>query len=320
MSAPVLVHIAEPGREIKCCHDTGLLCLQSKIVIIHREDVQCVSRAIHKQYLLFFDGYSLCETRAGGNMKKKITTRTIVVTGMLSAVSIVLGMTPIGIIRLPIANLTTMHIPAILAGILEGPVAGLFVGLIFGLTSLYKAATSPTSVLSPFLLNPLVSLVPRMLIGVVAWAVYTGILVLFRKQREKGERINGLFTSVSSGLSAFFGTMTNTAGVMGMTYLLYAPQYAQRANIELSKVGAAIWGVVSFNGVLEAVAAVIIVVALERVLRPLLARTKKKNEQIAGETAEETAGGSDVQQETDTDVLTDKDTDAVDPETVREEE
>ena len=209
-------------------------------------------------------------------MKKKITTRTIVVTGMLSAVSIVLGMTPIGIIRLPIANLTTMHIPAILAGILEGPLAGMFVGLIFGLTSLYKAATSPTSVLSPFLLNPCISIIPRMLIGVVAWAVYTGILVLTKKQREKNNRVNGLMTSVSSGAAAFFGTMTNTAGVMGMTYLLYAQQYAERAGIDISKVGAAIWGVVTFNGVLEAIAAVIIVVALERVLRPLLANAKKK--------------------------------------------
>ena len=211
-------------------------------------------------------------------MKNRITTRTIVVTGMLSAVSIVLGLTPVGIIRLPIANLTTMHIPAILGGILEGPIVGMLVGLIFGLTSLYKAATSPTSVLSPFLLNPLVSIVPRMLIGVVAWAVYTGILYLTKNSREKNLRINGLWTSISSGVAAFFGTMTNTAGVMGMTYLLYAPQYAERAQIDLSKVGAAIWGVVSFNGVLEAIAAVIIVVALERALRPLVKRIKNKSQ------------------------------------------
>ena len=82
-------------------------------------------------------------------MKQKFSTRKLVVASMLSAVSIVLGLTPLGIIPLPIANLTTMHIPAILGGILEGPVVGLLVGLIFGLTSLYKAVTAPGSILSP---------------------------------------------------------------------------------------------------------------------------------------------------------------------------
>ena len=85
-------------------------------------------------------------------MKQKFSTRKLVVASMLSAVSVVLGLTPLGIIPLPIANLTTMHIPAILGGILEGPVVGLLVGLIFGLTSLYKAVTAPSSILSPFLI------------------------------------------------------------------------------------------------------------------------------------------------------------------------
>ena len=113
--------------------------------------------------------------------------------------------------------------------------------------------------------------------------------------------------------------MTNTAGVMGMTYLLYAPQYAQRANIELSKVGAAIWGVVSFNGVLEAVAAVIIVVALERVLRPLLARAKKKNEKTAETVENDSAACFDAPAEPDAEEDTEKDAGTLDSETVLEE-
>ena len=197
-----------------------------------------------------------------------LTTRKLVVSAMLSAVSIVLGMTPLGIIPLPVANLTTMHIPTILAGILEGPLVGLWVGLIFGLTSLYKAVASPTSMLSPFLMNPLVSVLPRMLIGVVSWAVYAGIKHLLTSKKDNGTlRLRG---SVASGLAAFFGTLTNTVGVLGMVWALYAQDYAAAAGIDVSQIGAAIWGICVSNGLLEAAAAVIIVVALERVLSPLV--------------------------------------------------
>lgn len=208
-------------------------------------------------------------------MKQKFSTRKLVVASMLSAVSIVLGLTPLGIIPLPIANLTTMHIPAILGGILEGPVVGLLVGLIFGLTSLYKAVTAPSSILSPFLMNPLVSIVPRMLIGVVAWGVYTLIRKPFLK-KELSARAQGAATSLASGAAAFFGTIMNTAGVMGMTFLLYAPQYAAASGIDVSAVGAAIWGVCISNGLLEAAGAVVIVVVLERVLRPVVASMRAR--------------------------------------------
>jgi len=204
-----------------------------------------------------------------------LSTRKLVVSAMLSAVSIVLGMTPLGIIPLPIANLTTMHIPTILAGILEGPVVGMWVGLIFGLTSLYKAISTPTSLLSPFLMNPLVSIVPRMLIGVVSWAVYEGIKRLIaRKSKQEGKgRVKG---AIASGAAAFFGTMTNTVGVLGMVWVLYAEQYAAAAGIDPSKIGTAIWGICVSNGLLEAAAAMIIVIALERVLSPLVQSLKNR--------------------------------------------
>ena len=138
------------------------------------------------------------------------------------------------------------------------------------MTSLYKAVTQPTSILSAFLVNPLVSVLPRMLIGVAAWAVYAGVRALVLGKRTRSARTQGVVTSVASGAAAFIATMVNTAGVMGMVFLLYAPEYAQASGIDLSAVGAAIWGVCVSNGLLEAVGAVILVVALERVLRPLV--------------------------------------------------
>ncbi len=60
-------------------------------------------------------------------------TRKIVITGVLSAVSIFLGITRLGFIPwLSGASLTIMQVPVILGAVLEGPIVGLAIGLVFG--------------------------------------------------------------------------------------------------------------------------------------------------------------------------------------------
>ncbi|AGC68157.1 hypothetical protein Cst_c11610 [Thermoclostridium stercorarium subsp. stercorarium DSM 8532] len=152
------------------------------------------------------------------NAKSMFTVRKIAVTGVLSALSIVLNFTPLGYIYLPglAVQITTMHLPVIIGAILEGPVAGAFIGLIFGLSSFYTAATSPLPIAFAFL-NPLVSIVPRILIGVVAYYVYHAM------DRILGDRR----TAISIGTSAVLATTTNTVGVLGTIYLFYAKRYIE---------------------------------------------------------------------------------------------
>lgn len=113
--------------------------------------------------------------------------------------TVVLAVSPIGRIPVPWTGIvaTTMHLPAIIAGILEGPLVGGAVGLIFGVWSwLFPSA--------PFFANPLVSVFPRLFIGVIAALVF---------------RVTG-----SAGWAAAAGTATNTLGVLGMIGLLrYLP-------------------------------------------------------------------------------------------------
>ncbi|MBC7087367.1 MAG: ECF transporter S component [Tissierellales bacterium] len=103
---------------------------------------------------------------------KSVNVRRLTVIGVLGAVSIVLGMTPLGFIPVGPTRATTMHIPVIIGAILEGPIVGALVGLIFGLFSIYQAITAPTPV-SPFFLNPLVSVLPRILIGITSYYSYS---------------------------------------------------------------------------------------------------------------------------------------------------
>ena len=65
--------------------------------------------------------------------------RNEMAAAMLSAITAVLTFTPIGPIPLPppLLSATTVHLPVILAALVEGPVVGLVVGLVFGLCSFH---------------------------------------------------------------------------------------------------------------------------------------------------------------------------------------
>src|SRR2546425_5047075 len=56
----------------------------------------------------------------------RLSTQDVTVAGVLGAVAIVLGYTPLGLIPLPAVNATTLHIPAIVAGGVAGAGAGAF--------------------------------------------------------------------------------------------------------------------------------------------------------------------------------------------------
>lgn len=112
--------------------------------------------------------------------EKVFNVKRMAIIGILGAISIVLGMTPLGFIPVGPTRATTMHIPVIIGSIVEGPVVGAIVGLIFGLFSIFQAITNPTPV-SVVFLNPIVSILPRVLIGISSYYVYTAIKKLGNK-------------------------------------------------------------------------------------------------------------------------------------------
>ena len=126
-----------------------------------------------------------------------LSIRKIVMSGILGAVSILLGVTGLGFIPVPTpaGHATIMHVPAILGGVLEGPVVGLLAGAIFGIFSFLRAT-------SPLFTDPLVAIFPRLFIGVTAYYTYAAT-----------KRINPIFAYVMAGV---VGTATNTILVLGM--------------------------------------------------------------------------------------------------------
>ncbi|NLN70824.1 MAG: ECF transporter S component [Chloroflexi bacterium] len=177
-------------------------------------------------------------------------TRKIVITGVLSAISIFLGVTRLGFIPwFSGVSLTIMHVPVIIGAVLEGPVVGFAIGLIFGVFSLIQAAVAPTGPTVVLFTNPLISVLPRLFIGPISWLFYRAL---------KNWRIPALI------VSGIVGSLTNTILVLGMIGVLDSAFWA------------AIPPIILGNGLPEAVAASVLVVSIVSIWHQIGQKGKKK--------------------------------------------
>jgi uncharacterized membrane protein len=140
--------------------------------------------------------------------EKGFSVRKIVISGVLAAIAILLGVTRLGFIPVPnlAGNATIMHVPAIIGGVMEGWLVGGIVGTIFGLFSFLQATT-------PLFKDPLVAVLPRIFIGITAYFTYAGL--------KKANEFLALI------VAAVVGTLTNTVLVLGMAVIRgYLPMAA----------------------------------------------------------------------------------------------
>lgn len=208
-------------------------------------------------------------------MKRNEKVLGMVQLSMFTAIIVLLAFTPmIGYIPLGITRVTIIHIPVILGSLLLGWKKGAFLGFVFGLTSLIMNTINPTAtsfVFTPFgtigstqgnFASLLICFVPRILVGVVpAWV-----------NRFCAKHHWNKYLRYS--LSAILGSMTNTILVMNMIYLFFSDSYAAATNKSVSVLYDAILYVISFNGVLEAIVAALIVTPITIALNAAL---KRKN-------------------------------------------
>ncbi|MBS1967771.1 MAG: ECF transporter S component [Chloroflexi bacterium SZAS-1] len=175
-----------------------------------------------------------------------LNTRRIVVAGVLGAIAIVLGVTRLGFIPVPnlSGNATIMHIPAIIGAVLEGPIVGILAGGIFGVFSMIQGGG--------FFANPLISVVPRLLIGLTSWLAYRSL-----------KPVNG---DLAAAVAGIVGTLTNTILVVG-AIILFAfgdvQQAAAQAGAPNLTVGAFVASIIP-----QAIAEIVIAA----VLTPLVVR------------------------------------------------
>lgn len=185
--------------------------------------------------------------------KKRVDVRRLVIIGVLSGISMMLSMTPLGFIPIGPVNATIMHIPVIIGAVIEGPIVGFAIGLIFGLTSLIRAFTMPT-VTSFLMMNPIISILPRIIMGVASFYIFTSIYKVTNKKK---------FSALITGMA---GSLINTVGVLGSIYLIYGERYIQAIG-KVGSPGKIIAAIAFTNGLPEALLAGIIVSSVVAVIK-----------------------------------------------------
>lgn len=210
--------------------------------------------------------------------------RQMVIAAMLSAIVAVLTFTPIGMIPLPppLPSATTVHIPVLVAALVEGPVVGLIVGAVFGLCSLIRAWESGMVGLTLFFRNPVISVLPRLLVPLFAFAAWA----LWRKIVKQ----NAVTEKIGAALASVVGTVANTVLCLGLIALIYGGDLTAMINemisagsadaAYLNNAGAWLVAVVGLpNGIGECVVAAVIVPMIKTAVDAVIRRTpmrKKK--------------------------------------------
>lgn len=178
---------------------------------------------------------------------------------LILALLIILGFTPLGFIQVPpLVSITIMHIPVIVGSIILGYTYGGLLGLAFGIISMIKAILEPVG--GDILFSPVLSgnaiasivmcIVPRVILGILP-----GLLVkLFDKTK--------LNQNVGIGIAAGVSTIMHTFLVLFCLMIFFDGMVLA----EIFKY------IVSVNGLLEMIAAVIISVA---VCKPLIKLFKR---------------------------------------------
>lgn len=189
-------------------------------------------------------------------MNTKNKTYRLVIRAILTAIIILQTMVPfLGFIPIGITSLTIIHITVIVAAIVLGTKDGMFIGLVWGIFTIIRAFTSPTTPLDiTVFTNPIISVLPRVLVGLVAGILFTG---LYRKTNK---------VVLASIVAAIFGTLTNTVLVLTLMGTLYTSLVATTYGVDASALFVTLGAIAVTNGVSEVITAVILTPILVKAL------------------------------------------------------
>lgn len=207
-------------------------------------------------------------------MKTK-KTQYMAFMALFLAIQILLVITPLGYLPLGPIDATTMHIPVIVAAIVFGRKAGAQLGFVFGITSVLNATFRPnitSFVFSPFVTvagisgnwtSLLIAIVPRILLG-----YFSGVLFEVLKKH----RVNEQLCIITASLA---GAITNTVLVLGGIYFFFGEAYAKAVHVAYEVLSAVLLGVVTTNGIAEAVLGAIACLLIVKALAPFMKKYQK---------------------------------------------
>ena len=192
---------------------------------------------------------------------KRQRTFQMVLSAMFIAIIILQSFVPfLGNLPLVILDITIIHITVIVGGIVLVPQAGFLLCFTWGMCSFFRAFTSGSPISLLIFTNPLISVLPRLVMG--------GLVALFYHKTTKLIASDQLRMSVAG----FLGSIMNTVLVLSSIYLLMGNQYAELTGKTVAELPLFLMGVVMTNGIAEALAATV----MTPIIASILVKISKK--------------------------------------------
>jgi uncharacterized membrane protein len=209
---------------------------------------------------------------SGGASKTSERTRDVALTSLFAAVIFLMTFTPIGFINLGFIKATIVHVPVIIGSVILGPRIGALLGVMFGLASLINNTIAPVALsfaFSPLIAVPgapggsplalMICFVPRILVGVAPYYV-DRFLTAIAVRGGKNWRLAPPF---AAGVA---GALTNTLLVMHLIYFIFRGAFANVRSVDPDAVYRLVVGVITINGIPEALVAGLLTSAVARAL------------------------------------------------------
>ena len=189
---------------------------------------------------------------------------TLVRLALLSAIIVIMSLTPLGFLNIGIFAITFITIPVIIGAITMGPVSGAFLGAVFGLMSFINAFKGSAMGAAMLAVNPfltfIVCFVPRVLMGWLCGLLYRAL------------NRSGKDPLWAVGVASLSGAIFNTILFMSAFILCFgSSDYVQNlqggANVFVFVVS-----MVGINGLVEAISCAVIGTAISAPLLKFLKR------------------------------------------------
>ena len=208
---------------------------------------------------------------------KRFNTRSMVLLAMLSGIIVMLQATGIGMIPLPAFKLTILHIPVILGAVLLGPGSGAFLGLVFGLCSVWANTTAPNPLTSMFF-SPFMTMTGSVGAAKAVWVsigcrMLFGLLtgLLWKLLQKLGAK-----DYIGLPVTAAVSTVLHTALVLGSICVLFPNEYAQVNQTTVDALFAIVGTTIATNGIVEAIVAAVLTTIVGKALLHFMERTKRR--------------------------------------------
>lgn len=194
------------------------------------------------------------------NTNKKMDVKKLVQLGLLTAITAILSLTPLGYLKVGIVSITFMTIPVAVGTIILGPKSGAFLGAVFGITSFiqcfgmdpFGTALCNVNLILTFIL----CLVPRIACGFFAGLIFKSLI--------KVDKTKLISYAIASFSTAFINTVLFCAGLVLM---FWKTDFIQGLNENGKGIFGFLIAFVGFNGIVEAIVTLIAGSAISKAVK-----------------------------------------------------